>query len=93
MDNAPSLMMLLTVVFAGAVGAFLASRYRPLLLAVVLAFVGVFFAVLYAELLDPAIGPELRAEAGHVYVFLSWSGLFFVVAGGLIGLLLRRRHR
>ena len=92
MDKEPSLVVVLAVVFAGAIGAFLASRYRPLLLAAVLAFVGTFFAGLYAELLDPAVGPAMRGEAGDFYTFMSWSGLFFVVAGGVIGFLARRRR-
>ncbi len=85
--------MLLAVVLTGTVGAFLASRYRPLLLAVVSAFVGVFFVAQYAELLDPQVGSQLRAEAGAFYTFMSWSGPFFVVVGGLIGLLVRRGTR
>jgi hypothetical protein len=90
MDNAPSLVMLLAVVIVGTVAAFLTSRYRPLLLVVVLAFICVFFAIQYAQLLDPVIGPEVRAQASAFYVFVSWSGLFFVFAGGVIGLLVRR---
>ena len=52
---------------------------------------GVFFAGQYAELLDPSVGPAIRREAGAFYVLMSWSGLFFVLAGAVIGLVLRRR--
>jgi hypothetical protein len=93
MDKEPSLTVVLSVVIAGAIGAFFASRYRPWLLGVVLLIVGVFFAGQYAELLDPSVGPAIRREAGDFYVLMSWCGLFFVVAGALIGLLVRRRHR
>jgi hypothetical protein len=91
MDKEPSLTLVLGVVIAGAVGAFFASRYRPWLLGVVLLVVGVFFAGQYAELLDPAVGPAIRREAGILYVLMSWSGLF--IAGAVIGLLIRRRHQ
>ena len=47
----------------------------------------------YAELLDPSVGPAIRREAGAFYVLMSWSGLFFVIAGAVIGLLVRRHHR
>lgn len=90
MDNAPSLAMLLAVVIVGTIAAFLTSRYRPLLLVVVLAFVSVFFAIQYAQLLDPVIGPEVRTEAGTFYIFVSWSGLVFVFAGGVVGVVVRR---
>ena len=93
MDKEPSLTVVLGVVIAGAVGAFFASRYRPWLLSVVLLAVGVFFAGLYAELLDPTVGPAICREAGTFYVLMSWFGLFFVIAGAVIGLLVRRRHR
>lgn len=93
LDNAPSLVLLLAVVLVGTVGALLTARYRPALLAVVLAFVGLFFAMQYTQLLDPTVGPDLRAEAGAFYTFVSWSGLLFVVAGGAIGYWLRHRHR
>jgi len=93
MDKEPSLTFVLGVAVAGAVGAFFASRYRPWLLSVVLLVVGVFFAAQYAELLDPSVGPAIRREAGAFYVLMSWSGLFFVIAGAVIGLLVRGRHR
>lgn len=93
MDKEPSLSVVLGVITAGAIGAFLASRYRPWIVGVVLLVVGVFFAGQYAELLDPSVGPAIRREAGAFYVLMSWSGLFFVIAGAVIGLLVRRRHR
>jgi hypothetical protein len=93
MDKEPSLTFVLGVVIAGAVGAFFASRYRPWLVGVVLLVVAVFLAGQYAELLDPAVGPAIRREAGAFYVLMSWSGLFFVIAGAVIGLLIRRRHQ
>jgi hypothetical protein len=93
MDKEPSFAAVLGVIVVGFVAAFLASRYRPWLLAAVLPIVGAFFAAHYAELLDPAVGPAIRAEGGISYVVMSWSGLLFVVAGALIGLLVRRRFR
>jgi hypothetical protein len=44
-----------------------------------------------AALLDPSDGPAIRREAGNFYVLMSWSGLFLVVVGALIWLLVRRR--
>jgi hypothetical protein len=42
---------------------------------------------------DLSLGPAVRREAGNFYVLASWSGLFLVVVGALIWLLVRRRHR
>jgi len=91
MDKEWSLTAVVVFVIAGAICAFLASRYRPWLLGAVLLIIGVFFAGQYAELLDPAVGPAIRQEAGGFYVLMSWSGLFFVLAGAVIGIVLRRR--
>ena len=93
MDKEPSLFVVLGVITVSAIGAFLASMYRPWTVGVVLLVVGVFFAGQYAELLDPSVGPAIRREAGAFYVLMSWAGLFFVIAGAVIGLLVRRRHR
>jgi predicted membrane channel-forming protein YqfA (hemolysin III family) len=93
MDKEWSLTAVVVFVIVGAIGAFLASRYRPWLLGAVLLVVGVFFAGQYAELLDPSVGPAIRREAGAFYVLMSWSGLLFVLAGAVIGLVLRRRIR
>jgi predicted membrane channel-forming protein YqfA (hemolysin III family) len=91
MDKEWSFTAVVIFAIAGAIGAFLASRYRPWLLGAVLLVVGVFFAGQYAELLDPAVGPAIRREAGAFYVLMSWSGLLFVLAGAVIGLVLRQR--
>jgi hypothetical protein len=92
MDKEPSLTWMLGVVVAGSLAAFIASRYRPRLLAFILVIVGAIFAGQYLELLDPSVGPAIRREAGEFYVLVSWSGLFFVVAGALIGLYVRHRR-
>lgn len=93
MDKELTFAAVLGVVVAGFIGAFFAARHRPWLLAVILPIVGAFFAAQCADLLDPAVGPAIRAEAGTSYVVMSWSGLLFVVAGALIGFLMRRRFR
>lgn len=85
MDKEPGLSVVLGIGAVGAIGAFLASRYRPWLVGVVLLVVGLSFAGQYAELLDPSVGPAIRNEAGAFYVLMSWSGLFFVIAGALLG--------
>ena len=70
---------------------FLTSRYKPLLLWLVMpAFALLWFGHL-GELLDPHVGAAIAREAGPIYVALSWGGAASLVAGPVLGFLFRRK--
>lgn len=76
----------------GTVAAALAARYRPWLLLLVLPCVGFFFACQLLEILDPYVGPAIAAEAGVLYIVVSWGAPVLVLVSGGIGFLFRFKY-
>ena len=86
---------LLTVVLWGLLGTalvFFAARLKPWLLLLALPLVGSFFALQLTEIVDPHVGPAIAAEAGNLYIAVSWVAPALVLAGGCAGYLLRLRN-
>jgi hypothetical protein len=75
------------------VPAYLAARYRPWLLLLVLPIPLFFFAAQLQEITDPWIGPAILGEAGAGYVALSWSGPVLLVGVILAGFYARFNSR
>src|SRR4051812_47171164 len=72
--------------FAGAAVVLWSARFKPWVLAVVLPAVVGFFSVHLPELADPHVGPAIRAEAGSMYVFVSWAAPVLIVAALGVGM-------
>lgn len=89
---------ILTIIIFGILGGllgYLAARFKPLLLLVLLPVIGLFFYFQLAELLDPYVGPAMAVEAGRLYVFISWAAPALVVMGvgaGFAWRYSRRKH-
>lgn len=91
LDKALSFGAVVASALFGAVAAFLAARYRPWLLLLVLPPVLLLFAAHLLELTDPFVGRALLAEAGVVYVVVSWVAPIGVAAATMLGFYVRGR--
>ena len=90
MDKEPSVTKLLACGLMGGAIAYLAARYRPWLLLLVLPLPLIFFFGTASELRDASVGPAIIAEAGPAYGnFFLFSVILFAVAP-VLGLVLRR---
>ena len=92
MDKEFSLVAVLLWGLIGALLVFLAARLKPLLLFVLLPVICLFFFSHLSELMDPYVGPAMAAEAGQLYVFISWAAPAMVLVGGGAGFAFRRRN-
>ena len=92
MDKEHSLFTISLGCTFGTVAAALAARYRPWLLLLVLPSVGFFFAGQLVVILDPYVGPAMAAEAGALYIGVSWVAPVLVLVGGGIGFFFRSRY-
>lgn len=86
-------MTLLGTAIVGAFAAFVMARRKPWLLFVFLPVMALFFGAHIAEVMDPSVGPAMAAEAGGLYIFVSWAAPLLVLLGGSIGLALRHPIR
>ncbi len=84
---------LMVFVGAGVLAAYLAARYRPWALLIVVPAVGLVLAAHYSELFDPAVGPAMRNEGGLVYVVASWCAAPLILAAVAAGYVRKRRAR
>lgn len=92
MDKEHSLLTVALWCALGTAAAALAARYRPWFLLVVLPSVSLFFVGQLTELFDPHVGPAMAAEAGVLYIVVSWAAPALVLAGGGIGFFFRSRY-
>lgn len=92
MDKEFSLSAVLLWGFIGGVLVFLAARFKPLLLLILVPVIGLFFFGHLSELMDPYVGPAMAAEAGQFYVLISWAAPVLVLVGGGLGFVLRHRN-
>jgi hypothetical protein len=93
MDKEFSLTTVTVISIHGPAAAYVAARYSPrlmLLLVPLLAFV--FWAHL-SEFVDPFVGPALYREAGPVYFAVSWLGPALVGAAIASGIIFRRKEK
>ena len=72
--------------------SFIAARYRPLFLLLVLPAAGLLIAGDMAQTLDPYVGPALRAEAGQFRLLMPWLAAASVILATAGGFWLRRRR-
>ncbi|OHE61745.1 MAG: hypothetical protein A2X71_05535 [Thiobacillus sp. GWE1_62_9] len=92
MDKEFSLVAILLWGLIGALLVFFAARLKPLLLFILVPVIGLFFFGHLSELVDPYVGPAMAAEAGQIYVFISWAAPAVVLVSGVIGFAFRCRH-
>lgn len=92
MDKEPSFFVILILALFGALLAFLTARFKPWLLLVLLPVVGALTYLQLSELIDPVVGPAIAAEAGRLYVIISWAAPVLVFAGYSAGFIWRRRN-
>ncbi|UWX03492.1 hypothetical protein H1235_10205 [Pseudoxanthomonas sp. NC8] len=76
MDKEPSIVSILAMAIAFAVFGFLAARYKPGWLIVVLPISGLIFGAQLMEITSADVGPAIRLEAGAWYIVASWAGPF-----------------
>ena len=95
LDKEPSLAFTVLLAVALGIVGFVVGRRRPWLSAIPLAALLLFGMARVFELLDPAVGPAIRQEAGDGYAVLTYValiiGMVLCVGGALIGW--RRRVR
>jgi len=77
---------------APSVITFLAARYRPWLLLLVLPAPVLFYIAQLLEVADRYVGPAIAREAGTPYLVASWGGPLALVMGLLLGLVARSRR-
>ncbi len=93
MDKEPSAWEVLAWGAIGGALAYLAARYRPWLLLLVLPLPLFFLFGVASELRDPFVGPAIIAEAGPSYVFFFSAAVIFIAVALLLGFVLRRLAR
>ena len=91
MDKEFSLGTVGAGVFLCTLFVFVAARYRPAALVVALPIAAWFFLMQLSEITDRWVGPTISSEAGHLYVWLSWSGPVFSLFALCLGLWRRNR--
>ena len=92
MDKEPSLLAVWGVALIAAVAMFVAARFRPWLLVIVVPLPVLFSYGLLAEVTDQFVGPAVLREAGNVYIVSAWVAPLIAVGGALFGWWLRRRY-
>jgi hypothetical protein len=92
MDKEFSLFTVMLWGLLGGLLTFLAARFKPWLLLVLLPVVGSFFYLQLSELMDPYVGPAIASEAGSSYIFISWAASVLVLVSGSIGFAMRYRN-
>jgi hypothetical protein len=92
MDKEPSFFAVLILGLFGALLVFLAARFKPWLLLVLLPVVATLIYLQLSELVDPFVGPAIAAEAGRLYIVISWAAPVLVFAGCSAGFVWRRRN-
>jgi hypothetical protein len=90
LDKELNLPELIVFVGAGVLAAYLAARYRPWALLIVIPAVGLVLAAHYGELFDPAVGPAMRNEGGLMYVIASWCAAPLILAAVAAGYVRKR---
>lgn len=93
MDKELPLQIVLAWTFIPSSLAFLAAWKRPWLLWIIAPISALFSFGQISELLDPFVGPAMRAEAGLSYLCLSWSSPFILATAIAVGFSLRRSPR
>ncbi|MFD0739773.1 hypothetical protein ACFQZQ_10820 [Lysobacter koreensis] len=91
MDKEPSMTSILAMTAVVGFLGFLAARFKPGWLFVLLPITGVLFAAQLIEVHSPDVGPAILQEASFLYVVASWAGpiVQILAVGG--GWWLRRR--
>lgn len=82
-DKECSLVTIWLLGLSESVLSFLAARFKPWLLFIVLPMIGV------SELMDPHVGLAMAEEAGRFYMFISWAAPILLLAGTGLGFMLR----
>ena len=93
LDKELNLPELIVFVGAGALAAYLAARYRPWALLIVVPVIGLVLVGHYSELFDPAVGPAMRNEGGLMYVVASWCAAPLILAAMVTGYVTKRWAR
>jgi hypothetical protein len=93
LDKELNLPELVVFVGAGMLAAYLAARYRPWALLIVVPAVGLVLAAHYSEFLDPAVGSAMRNEGGFMYVVATWCAAPLVLAAVAAGYVRKRWAR
>jgi len=91
MDKEPSMASVLAMTAVAGLLGFLAARFKPGLLLVLLPISGVLFAAQLLEVTSLDVGPAILREAGAWYVTAAWVGPFVQIFAVGAGYWLRRR--
>jgi len=93
MDKEPSAWEVLAWGAIGGVLTYLAARYRPWLLLLVLPLPVFFLFGVASEISDPFVGPAIIAEAGPSYIHFFSAAVVLIAVALLLGFALRLRSR
>jgi hypothetical protein len=86
MDKEPSLLQNVLWGVASSALCFLAARFKPWLLLLVVPVPAFYFLALFSELRDPFVGPDILKEAGTVYVYSGYGLGVLVLVSIFVGL-------
>lgn len=88
MDKEPSLLTVWIWAVSGTIAGLLGARTRWWLLFVTLPLPLIFYyRMIFLELADEHVGAAIRIEAGNIYVYSIYLGLFLVLFGHILGFL------
>ena len=88
MDKEIAFPVVIGLAVATLGAGFMAARYKPVLLWLVLPAFCLLWLGQLTELLDPHVGSAIAREAGTVYVALSWGGVASLIVGPILGFVL-----
>ncbi len=91
MDKEPVFLENFSWSLIGGVLWYLAARYKPWLLVVLVPMPALHFISLIGEIRSSHGGPKIFIEAGPLYVYSIYGLFIYLVVCSLLGLLLRRK--